>query len=103
MNLSEYYIIDKNIKKSNLWAFWQKFLKIIFDKYANEDVTKLLILLERLKAELPSNKFDDYNWKSFILTLYFFYNYPKTIIIIKNKDKKDNNIFFIINYSNWIL
>lgn len=53
--------------------------------------------------DLLNIKFDNYNSKDHKLALLFFYNYLKTITIIKNKSRKDGNILFATNYLNQIL
>lgn len=90
-----------SIKKVNLWSFYKRFSKIIFGASANENVIENFIFFGRSK-DLPTSKFDDYNWKGSELALYFFFDYLKTIIVIKNKDEKDGDIFFVTNHSNQI-
>lgn len=100
--LPEYYILDMSIKKVNLQALRKRFSRIIFGGSADEDVAKNFILFGMLR-NLQTSKFDDYNQKGPELALYFFYDYFKTIIAVKDKGKNNGDISFAINHSNWTL
>lgn len=95
----EYYTLKRTIRKVNLLALQKRFSKIILRDNIDKDIAKSFVSF-RKSRDLPTSIFDNYHWRSFELPIYSFYNYLKTITIVKDKIKLCDDKSFTTDHSN---
>lgn len=97
--LLEFYTFERTIKRVNLQAFCLRFPKVIFNKVIKTDLADNFICFGRSK-KISTSFFDNYYFKRLELKLYFFYDYQKTIIVVKFIFKIEGDIVFNYNHPN---
>lgn len=99
LDLPEYYTPKINIKRVNLWALCRRFIHIIFQTTEDEDSAENLVPFGRSRSLLSSG-YDDYNYRGSELAPYSYYNYLKTITLVKYSAKEEGDILFDSGHPN---
>lgn len=101
LEIPKYYTPNRIIRRVNLRALCRRFEKIIFDVSDEENIVDDFVRFRRSR-DVPSNSFEDYYFRGPELAHYFFFDYQKTISVVKyiSSPTIEGDIHFAKDHSN---